>query len=156
MNKFSSEKIFDLVEWVSNLVFGVILLLLTLGILVGAVKLMATLATLLRGGANASYVPLISEVMTLFVVIELARSMADYFKEHHIRITYIADAGIVFLIREVMLGLFSHTLPTQEMYGIAVLLVPLGLLRLGSALVFQRQADISAAAAKVAVSRQLA
>lgn len=134
---FNPWKIFALVERVTDVVFGVMLLCLTIGIFAGTGRLILSVLTLFSAGTSNNYIDLISTVMTLFVVVELARSLADYFKDHHIRMTFIADAGLVFLIRDVMLGMFNHTLHADEMFGVSALLLSLGALRIGSAVVFR-------------------
>lgn len=130
-------KIFSMVERVTDVVFGIMLLCLIVGIFAGTGKLVLSVWALFSAGESSSYIDLISTAMTLFVVVELARSLADYFKEHHIRMTFIADAGLIFLVRDVMLGMFNHTLRPDAMFGISALLLSLGALRIGSAIVFR-------------------
>ncbi|MEW5943282.1 MAG: phosphate-starvation-inducible PsiE family protein [Pseudomonadota bacterium] len=137
MIKLDPMKIFDRIIGV---VFAIMLFFFTLGIIVGAARLFFNLGDLLLSGdITRHYVRIISEVLTLFILIELSRSLVDYFSEHRLRLTFIVDAGIVFVLREIMIGLFEHKITTGEIYALGALLFVLGCLRIGSVLVFQRE-----------------
>ena len=49
---------------------------------------------------------------------------------HRIRITFIIDAALVFLVREVMIGLYKHALGPADVAALAALLLVLGAVRL--------------------------
>ena len=124
----------------TRLVFGVMLLFIMLGVVVGVARLFLNLHDLLLNeDISRHYVRIISEVLTLFILIELSRSLAEYFSEHRLRMTFIVDAGIVFVLREIMIKLFEHQISTEEIYALSVLLFVLGSLRIGSVMVFQRE-----------------
>ena len=64
---------------------------------------------------------------------ELSRALLQYFMENTIRLPVILDAAIVFVIRDIMIGLFEHKLETGDIYALSLLLFVLGALRLGFA-----------------------
>ncbi|HLA75308.1 MAG TPA: phosphate-starvation-inducible PsiE family protein [Gammaproteobacteria bacterium] len=135
--KFNSLQIF---EKVIGVVLNVMLLFITLGIIIGVLRLFLNMGDLLgEHDITVNYLHIISDVLTLFVLIELSRSLVDYFTTHRLRMTFIVDAGIVFLLREVMIGIFEHKITPQEIYSLSALLFVLGALRIGSVLVFQRE-----------------
>ena len=76
-------------------------------------------------------------MLSLFVLIELSRSLADYFECNRLRLTFIVDAAIVFVLREIMIQLFQHKLPPQEIYALSLLLFVLGALRIATTVVHQ-------------------
>ncbi|MGD9788479.1 MAG: phosphate-starvation-inducible PsiE family protein [Sulfuricellaceae bacterium] len=120
--------------------FSVMLLFIALGIVVGVARLFLNVGDLLANeDITRQYVRIISEVLTLFILIELSRSLTDYFSEHRLRMTFIVDAGIVFVLREIMIKLFEHQISPGDIYALSVLLFVLGCLRIGSVLVFQRE-----------------
>lgn len=122
-----------------SVVFSVMLLFLTIGLVIGTAQLVIDLWSLLRfEGITGHYLALVTDVLTLFILIELSRSLVDYFSAKRLRLTYVADAAIVFVIREVMIGLFKAELHPEELYALSALLLVLGALRIGSAMVFQR------------------
>lgn len=147
MIKLDPMKLFDRII---GLVFAIMLFFFTLGIIVGVARLFFNLGDLLlTEDITRHYVRIISEVLTLFILIELSRSLVDYFREHRLRMTFIVDAGIVFVLREIMIGLFEHKISTGEIYALSALLFVLGCLRIGSVLVFQRE-KVMLEAAKIA------
>lgn len=122
------------------LIFGILLLFIMLGIVFGLVQLLLKLGDFMAGGDPLHhYVQMVSEVLTLFVLIELSRSLASYFSEHRLRLTFIVDAGIVFVLREIMIKLFEHKIATDDIYALSMLLLVLGCVRTASVLVYQRE-----------------
>jgi len=122
------------------MVFGLMLVFITIGIIVGVARLFLNLGNLLvNDDITRQYMLIISEVLTLFILIELSRSLVDYFSAHRLRMTFIVDAGIVFVLREVMIKLFEHKIAVEEIYALSALLFVLGSLRIASVLVFQRE-----------------
>ena len=123
-----------------DLVFAVILLFITLTMIIGVVRLFYRVGALIQeGGITGNYLYVFSDVLTLFILIELSRSLMEYFTSHRLRLTPIIDAGIVFVLRHIMIDLFQHKLDTQSIYALSVLLLALGAIRIGSAITFQRE-----------------
>lgn len=128
---FSSNKIKILYNKTIDLVFAVILLFITLTMIIGTVRLFYRISELLQeGGITGSYLYIFSDVLTLFILIELSRSLFEYFTSHRIRLSLIIDAGIVFVLRHIMIDLFNHKLETQAIYALSVLLLVLGIVRI--------------------------
>jgi uncharacterized membrane protein (DUF373 family) len=123
----------------TSLVFAVILLILTIGILIGTGKLFLDLGGLLSSlEITGSYLTIIADVLSLFILIELSRSLAEYFEVNRLRLTFIADAAIVFVVREVMIALFKNKLPPEDVYAMSALLFVLGALRIASSLIYEK------------------
>ena len=123
-------------EWLFNKVtgyiFGIILLFTTLALIVGAFRLFYGLFELVqKPGVTGNYLYIFSDVLTLVILLELSRSLFQYFMEHTIRLPIILDAGIVFVLRDIMIGLFEHKLKTNDIYALSVLLLVLGVVRIG-------------------------
>ena len=131
------KKIFDRVV---ELIFGIILAFIIIGLAIGALKLFVSVWSLLSAeGITGHYIDLIADVLTLYVVVELSRSLTDYFTTHKLQLTFIADAAIIFIIREILIGLFKHELKPEMLYPLSLLLLVLGALRIGSILIYQRE-----------------
>ena len=114
-----------------SIVFGVILVFLMLGIIIGTVKLFYNVGDMITsGGVTGTYLKTISDVLSLFILIELSRSLVSYFDCHRIRLTFILDAGIVFVLREIMIKLFQDKLDVDQIYAISALLFVLGVCRI--------------------------
>jgi len=139
-----SEKIKIYFDRIVDVVFGVILVFIMVGIAIGTVQLFASTWKLFEfEGITGHYVSLITDVLTLYVLIELSRSLVEYFNTHKLRLTFIVDAAIVFVLREILISLFKHELKADMLYAFSAFLLVLGSLRIGSVLVYQREKRIS-------------
>ena len=125
---------------VVGIVFGFMLLFITLGIIIGVIRLfMYTGDLIMEKELTLQYSKIISDVLTLFILIELSRSLVEYFHTQRLRMTFIVDAAIVFVLREIMIKLFEHKVTPDELYALSALLLVLTVLRIGSVLVYQRE-----------------
>ena len=137
---FSEVNTAKLFNYAIRFVFAIMLLFIALGIMVGVSRLFLNLGSLLMNeDITRHYMRIISEVLTLFILIELSRSLVEYFSEQRLRMTFIVDAGIVFVLREIMIKLFEHKNTPEEIYALSALMFVLGGLRIGSVMVFQRE-----------------
>lgn len=126
-------------NWTLNIVFSVLIVFLTLSIIIGVVRMFMTVGDLFAQRELATdFQRIIADVLTLFILIELSRSLVEYFNTSRLRMTFIVDAAIVFVLREVMIQLFEHRITPVEIYAMSVLLLVLTALRIGSIVVYQR------------------
>jgi uncharacterized membrane protein (DUF373 family) len=72
---------------------------------------------------------MVTNILSMFIVIELLRSIIEYFSVHRLKITFITDAALVFVLREVMVGLYEHTLQTPMILALSALILVIGCLR---------------------------
>ena len=134
-----SDKMKLVFDRIVSAVFSVILAFIVLGIAIGTVQLFVTTWKLFAfEGITGHYIDLIADVLTLYVLIELSRSLVEYFSTHKLRLTFIADAAIIFVIREVLIMLFKHELKADMLLSLSLFLLVLGTIRIGSVLVYQR------------------
>jgi len=125
---------------ITGVIFGVILVFIMLGMVIGTVRLFLSLVDLAsEPGVTGRYLNLVSDILTLFILVELSRSLVEYFNTLRLRLTFIVDAAIVFTLREVMIKTFEHRMEVEEVYAISALLLVMGALRIGSVMVFQRE-----------------
>jgi len=137
MIKINFRAIFDKVIAV---VFSLMLVFITLSIIIGVFRLFFTLGEMIAHRELAhDYLRIISDVLTLFILIELSRSLVEYFNTHRLRLTFIVDAAIVFVLREVMINLFEHNIMPDQILALSALLFVLGALRIASVVVYQRE-----------------
>lgn len=125
-------------------VFAIILALITVGVVIGVVQLFYKLMLLLMHPTRPGrYVAMITDVLTLFILIELSRSLVEYFNTQRLRLTFIADAAIVFVLREIMVDLYMHKLPINEIYAYSALLFVLSIMRFSSVIVYQQERKLN-------------
>ena len=71
----------------------------------------------------------VTNLLTFFIILELFKSLVEYFREHRLRLTFIVDATLVFILREVMISLYQHQSPPLLITALAFLALVLGILR---------------------------
>jgi len=71
----------------------------------------------------------VTSLLTFFIVLELFKSLIEYFREHRLKLTFIVDATLVFILREVMIGLYQNQSSPLQLAALAFLALVLGVLR---------------------------
>ena len=118
-------------------VFSIILFFITLTMIIGVARLFYRVGDLFQeGGITGNYLHIFTDVLTLYILIELSRSLLEYFTSHRLRLTPIIDAGIVFVLRHIMIDLFNHKLETDSIYALGFLMLVLGAIRIGTSIPF--------------------
>jgi uncharacterized membrane protein (DUF373 family) len=72
---------------------------------------------------------MVTNILSMFIVIELLRSIIEYFEIQRLKITFIIDAAMVFILREVMVGIYQHKMGAVEIVSLAALLLAIGVIR---------------------------
>lgn len=135
--ELDSQRLFD---HVINLVFRVLTLLVIIALIGGVIQFFLGLGKILESSEiGDTFAAIITDMLTLFVLVELLRSLVDYFTHHRLRMTFILDAALVFVVRELMIKLYAHGIVAEEVYPMAVLILVLGIVRTGAVLVFQQE-----------------
>ncbi len=149
--ELDSQRLFD---QVINLIFRVLTFLVIVALIGGVIQFFLDLGKLWEStGISESFAAIITNMLTLFVLVELLRSLVDYFTHHRLRMTYILDAALVFVVRELMVKLYAHGIVASEIYPMAVLILVLGIVRTGAVLVFQQEQRLAEHLAQRATSR---
>jgi len=71
----------------------------------------------------------VTNLLTFFIILELFKSLVEYFREHRLKLTFIVDATLVFILREVMIGLYQQQAAPLQIAALALLALVLGVLR---------------------------
>ncbi len=117
------------VDWSVKLLMPLAVVALMMGI----ARVFLDLVSVWRSATISSgFDVLVTDVLSMFVVIELLKSVVDYFEVHRLEITPILDAAVVFVLREVMIGLYKRELRAPELAALAVLLLVMGAFRIAA------------------------
>jgi len=118
---------------VTALIF--VMLLTLMGAVAGLVVDFIAAANALRSGVSANNLAigivdsidreLVIDVLSVFVLIELFRTFTDYLQFHRVRLRVLAEVGIAFILREIFIGLYGHSMQWTEILALAVLLAVL-------------------------------
>jgi uncharacterized membrane protein (DUF373 family) len=72
---------------------------------------------------------LVTNILSMFIIVELLRSIIEYFEIHRVRITFIIDGALVFILREIMIGIYEHKMGALEIISLSFLLLIIGVIR---------------------------
>jgi uncharacterized membrane protein (DUF373 family) len=59
-------------------------------------------------GMDVTFYQIVANSLTLFIVIEFFKTLHDYSKYERIKLTFIIDATILIVLREISVGLFTR------------------------------------------------
>ncbi|WP_018465926.1 phosphate-starvation-inducible PsiE family protein [Calidithermus timidus] len=112
-----------------QLIFNLAILALLLGLLIGVGRTLLELGlTLSEPSVRLGLKDLVTNVLSLVVMLELVRAFVEYFEYERIRLEVLLEVGVAFVLREMLLGLFGG-----DIQGTEVLLWSSGLLALVAA-----------------------
>ncbi len=117
------------VDWVVTLLMPLAVVALMMGIARVFIDLWSVWRT---PSISAAFDVLVTDLLSMFVVIELLKSIVEYFEIHRLKITFILDAALVFVLREVMIGLYKHEIHAAEIAALALMLLVLGAVRIAA------------------------
>ncbi|NJB69370.1 uncharacterized membrane protein (DUF373 family) [Desulfobaculum xiamenense] len=124
----ASNKIFDTsLSFILNVVIAYIIVVLNVGLirtLLGMKRLFG------EGDLRSAYNEAIIEILTFLVIIELFKGFVEYFKNQRISLTIMIDSALVFVIRELLVSLYTqgHT-EWHLLASFGILVLCLGIVR---------------------------
>jgi len=115
---------------VVDIIIKLMIPLVILALMMGIARIFIDLKVVFKSQTIAlGFDIMITNILSMFIVIELLRSIIEYFEIHRLRMTFIVDAAIVFILREVMIGIYQHKMEAVEIASLAMLLLVLGGIR---------------------------
>jgi uncharacterized membrane protein (DUF373 family) len=120
------DKIF---KTIIDLVTIIILYILLLALIVGVINILLAIKSIILGTLEGGFGQIVSSVLTIFVLIDLFKTFVDYREHKEIRLTYVTDATILIVMREITAGIYAQRFDSQFLLGMSVLLLTLGIIR---------------------------
>lgn len=114
---------------ITDSIITIILYLLLVALIAGMLRTLLYIRFVTTASLEDSFQQIVSSVLTLFIVIEFFKTFADYSKHERIKLTYITDATILIVMREITVGIYSHSFGYQMILALSALTMVLGLLR---------------------------
>jgi uncharacterized membrane protein (DUF373 family) len=122
----NQNKIF---KTIIDLVTIIILYILILALLSGVINILLQIKSILFGALGGGFGQIVSSVLTIFVLIDLFKTFVDFREHEEIRITYVTDATILIVMREIAAGIYAQRFDYQFILGLSTLLLILGIIR---------------------------
>jgi len=124
------SRILVLFNKVVNFIVHLLIPVIIIALIIGIARVFLDLRVIFQGESiSKAYHLLIIDILSMFVVIELLRSIIEYFEAHRIKITLISEAAFVFILREIMIGVYNHTIQALEIASLVLLLLVVGGIR---------------------------
>ncbi len=107
------------------IIFIILTLILGLGKTIYSIKDLFPMKNFAIGFSH-----IITDILSFLVILELFRSFVEYFKSKRFRLHSMMDPFIIFIIRELIIILYTHeNLENQILIGFAALIFSLGIVR---------------------------
>ena len=71
----------------------------------------------------------ITNILNILILVEIFRAVISYLGLERIKLTFVADATMVFILREIMIAFLEHSTTVYYILGYAVLLLSIGIVR---------------------------
>ena len=131
MEKKKEGRTLELFNIAVGYIINVLIVYIIVILMVGLLKVLYPLNVLFDQHFVGLDLPrVVTDILTFLVMIELFRSFIEYLKVRRIRLHSMIDPAIIFIIRELIVMLYSHTsLTGGTLIGFAALLLSLGCIR---------------------------
>ncbi len=114
---------------ITGSIVTVILYILLLVLIAGMLRIIFDIPSVAIDSLEGGFSKIVTNVLTLFIVIEFFKTFADYSKHERIKLTDITDVTILIAMREVTVGLYSRSFGFEMIFALAALLFVLGVIR---------------------------
>jgi len=120
--KYKPEEMFQdvvskLYKQFVKLAFNITIIVLIIGLFVGIFRTISELGlTITEATVRLGFKELVTNVLSLIVVLELIRAFIDFFEHERVRVDILLEVLIAFVIREFMLHLFEGKLSGMDVF----------------------------------------
>lgn len=106
-----------------------ILYVLVIALILGMIKILLDLRFIIDDSLENGFRRIVSSVLSIFIVIDLFKTFVDFHEHERIKLTYVTDAAILVLLREITIGIYSQEFSYEFILCLSFLLLVLGLIR---------------------------
>jgi uncharacterized membrane protein (DUF373 family) len=114
---------------ITDSIITIVLYVLLLVLIAGMLRILLDIRTIAIDSLDGGFNRIVTNVLTLFIVIEFFKTFADYSKLERIKLTDITDVTILIAMREVTVGLYSKSYGYETIFALSALLLALGVIR---------------------------
>ena len=114
---------------ITDYIVTIVLYILLLALIAGTLRILLDIRTVAIDSFDGGFNKIVTNVLTLFIVIEFFKTFADYSRHERIKLTDITDVTILIAMREVTVGLYSKSFTYEMLFALSALLIVLGVIR---------------------------
>ena len=113
----SQDFLLSLYRRITRLVFNLVVVALLLGLFVGVTRTFLELGlTITEPTVRLGLKELITNVLSLVIVLELVRVFVEYFEFERVRLEVLLEIGVALALRELLLLLFAEKLSGLDLF----------------------------------------
>lgn len=110
-----------------DIIIKLMIPLIILSLMMGIAKILLSLKLVFKSpDINLGFNILITNILSMFVIIELFRGIIEYFEIHRMRLTLISDAVLIFILREAMIDIYEKSMDPFKIFSFACLIAVIG------------------------------
>lgn len=114
---------------ITDSIITIVLYVLLLALIAGMLRILLDIRAIAIDSFDGGFNKIVTNVLTLFIVIEFFKTFADYSKLERIKLTDITDVTILIAMREITVGLYSKSFGYETIFSLSALLLVLGIIR---------------------------
>lgn len=99
----------NILDFSISFILFILQILISFGLIIGLYNLVLSVYSSYPD-TNQMFKHFVYHTLSLFIAIEVIKSISDYFKYRRIRLYLIIDVSIIILLRELVLGLYQHNI----------------------------------------------
>jgi uncharacterized membrane protein (DUF373 family) len=112
-------------EHVISIVIDVLIMLVLVALVRSVVGLTADVWRLIALTESDAFKTVTTQILTVFVFIEIFHSLIDYLEHRRVRVTHLADASLAFTLREIWVALYAGDGGWTRIAALALLVMAL-------------------------------
>ena len=112
-----------------NSITTIVLYILLLTLVIGMAKTLLDVRFTLFTSMDVGFHHMVSSVLTIFILIDLFNIFVDYHEHERIKLTYVTDATILIVMREIAVGMYAKEFEFKFILALAALVLVLGIVR---------------------------
>jgi uncharacterized membrane protein (DUF373 family) len=120
----------DFYQSISNFIIDALIIAVLLVLLLGTVQIFLRFPAMIKEDffTTVSH-NMLNDIMVVFIFVELFRVLVDYFKEERVKITYIADATLVFIFKEIWIRFSEHSFDPLKVLAMSAAILAVAVVR---------------------------
>jgi uncharacterized membrane protein (DUF373 family) len=128
IKNMSIEKLFNISL---KVIINTLIIFIIIVLILGLIKTVYSINGLIRVEHFADgFNHIITDILSFLVILELFRSFVEYFKSKRFRLHSMMDPFIIFVVRELLVILYTHEIVEwKSIIGFAILVLSLGIVR---------------------------
>lgn len=112
-----------------SLVIDVLILLVLAALVRAVIGLGYEVWLAMFESSTDSFKTITTQILTVVIFIEIFHSLVDYLRQGRVRVTYLVDASLAFVLREVWVDLYAGDGGWARVVALAALVLALGVVR---------------------------